>query len=111
MSPLFRIGTRGSALALAQARQIQSLLESKAPTLRTRLVIIKTIGDFDLPISQKDPQKYGSGENEIVFFTNGSRQAAMKQLQRMMDKAVIKMEYERALELKEQIRKLKSELA
>jgi len=73
--------------------------------------IIKEIGDFDLPVSQKGIQKYGSGDNEIIFFTNGSRQNAMKQLQKMMDKAVMKMEYERALELKEQIRKLKSELA
>ncbi len=74
--------------------------------------IIKDIGDFSLPISPKELQKtYGTGDNEIILFTNGSRQNAMKQLQKMMDKAVIKMEYERALELKEQIRKLKSELA
>ncbi len=73
--------------------------------------IIKKIGDFSLPVSQKEIQKYGSGDNEIVFFTNGSRQNAMKQLQKMMDKAIRKMDYETALGLKEQIRRLKSESA
>jgi len=75
----------------------------------TPKTIIKEIGDFDLPISQKKIQKYGDGNNEIVFFTNGSRQNAMKQLQKLMDKAIRKMDYETALGLKEQIRKLKSE--
>lgn len=73
--------------------------------------IIKKIGDFSLPVSQKEIQKYGSGDNEIVFFTNGSRQNAMKQLQKMMDKAIRKMDYETALGLKEQIRKIKNESA
>lgn len=77
----------------------------------TPQTIIKKIGNFDLPINQKEIQKYGDGNNEIVFFTNGSRQNAMKQLQKLMDSAIRKMDYERALELKEQIRKLKSESA
>ena len=77
----------------------------------TPRTIIKEIGNFDLPISQKEIQKYGNGDNEIIFFTNGSRQNAMKQLQKMMDKAIRKMDYETALGLKEQIRKLKSESA
>jgi len=77
----------------------------------TPKTIIKEIGNFDLPISQKEIQKYGDGNNEIVFFTNGSRQNAMKQLQKLMDKAIKKMDYETALGLKEQIRKLKSESA
>jgi len=75
----------------------------------TPQTIIKTIGDFDLPISQKEIKKYGGGDNEIIFFTNGSRQNAMKQLQKLMDKAIRKMDYETALGLKEQIKKLKSE--
>jgi len=75
----------------------------------TPQTIIKEIGNFDLPISQKEIQKYGDGNNEIIFFTNGSRQNAMKQLQKLMDKAIRKMDYETALGLKEQIRKLKSE--
>ncbi len=77
----------------------------------TPKTIIKDIGNFDLPINQKGEQKYGDGNNEVMFFTNGSRQNAMKQLQRLMDKAIRKMDYETALELKEQIRKLKNELA
>src|SRR3989338_2326553 len=77
----------------------------------TPQTIIKEIGNFDLPISQKEIQKYGEGNNEIIFFTNGSRQNAMKQLQKLMDKAIRKMDYETALGLKEQIRKLKNESA
>ena len=77
----------------------------------TPRTIIKEIGNFDLPINQKEIQKYGDGNNEIIFFTNGSRQNAMKQLQKMMDRAIRKMDYETALGLKEQIRKLKSESA
>ena len=73
--------------------------------------IIKEIGNFDLPISKKEIQKYGEGSNEIIFFTNGSRQNAIKQLQKLMDKAIRKMDYETALGLKEQIKKLKSESA
>jgi len=76
----------------------------------TPKTIIKEIGNFDLPISKKEIQKYGDGGNEIVFFTNGSRQNAMKQLQKLMDKAIRKMDYETALGLKEQIKKLKSEV-
>ncbi|OGM99231.1 MAG: excinuclease ABC subunit B [Candidatus Yanofskybacteria bacterium RIFCSPLOWO2_01_FULL_41_34] len=76
----------------------------------TPQTIIKEIGNFDLPISQKEIQKYGEGNNEIIFFTNGSRQNAMKQLQKLMDKAIRKMDYETALGLKEQIRKLKGEV-
>ncbi len=77
----------------------------------TPQTIIKSIGNFDLPINQKEVQKYGEGNNEIIFFTNGSRQNALKQLQRLMDKAIRKMDYETALGLKEQIRKIKSESA
>ena len=75
----------------------------------TPTTIIKEIGNFDLPISQKEIQKYGDGNNEIIFFTNGSRQNAMKQLQKLMDRAIRKMDYETALGLKEQIRKIKEE--
>lgn len=77
----------------------------------TPTTIIKEIGNFDLPISRnKDPQKYGSGDTEIIFFGNGSRTKALTQLKKMMEKAIRKMEYEKALEIREQIRKLKGEL-
>ncbi len=45
-SPL-RIGTRGSALALWQARTVQGLLQDQAPDARTELEIIKPEGDID----------------------------------------------------------------
>lgn len=41
------IATRGSELAIAQARLVASLLESTHPGLRTRLVEISTTGDED----------------------------------------------------------------
>jgi len=51
--PVLRIGTRGSALALAQARWTQQQLEHHSPGLRTELVIITTSGDrfVDRPLS------------------------------------------------------------
>lgn len=40
-----RIGTRGSALALAQARWVESRLRALRPGLETELAVIKTAGD------------------------------------------------------------------
>ena len=40
-----RIGTRGSALALAQARDVMRRLKKKNPNVKFRLVKIKTLGD------------------------------------------------------------------
>lgn len=42
---LVRIGTRGSRLALAQAKSVATLLRSKNKDLQTRIVVIKTLGD------------------------------------------------------------------
>jgi hydroxymethylbilane synthase len=49
-----RIGTRGSALALAQARWVQGQLSARHSGLRVELVIIKTTGDKiqDIPLAQ-----------------------------------------------------------
>lgn len=76
----------------------------------TPTTIVKTVGDFDLPISNKArrEQSYGSGSTEIVFYGSGSRQKALKQLEKMMEKALRKFDYETAMNIKEQIRKLKS---
>lgn len=51
-SRILRIGTRGSALAFRQARQVQSLLEQSGA--RTELVPIRTTGDLvqDVPLSR-----------------------------------------------------------
>ena len=48
-----RAGTRGSALALQQARYVASLIESEHPSIRVELVIIKTTGDkiLDAPLA------------------------------------------------------------
>jgi len=42
-----KIGTRGSELALFQARAVQKMLREKQPNLETELVIIKTQGEKD----------------------------------------------------------------
>jgi len=49
-----RIGTRGSALALAQTRGIETQLQALHPGVTTELVIIKTTGDKlkDVPLAQ-----------------------------------------------------------
>ena len=49
-----RIGTRGSALALVQARWVQAQLQARYPDCPVELVIIKTTGDKlkDVPLAQ-----------------------------------------------------------
>lgn len=75
----------------------------------TPTTIQRAIGGFELPSGKKAEQHYGSGESEIVFYGNGSRQKAVKQLQRMLDMAIRKFNYEQAAMIKDQIRKLKSQ--
>src|ERR1700731_532665 len=48
-----RIGTRRSALALAQAREVASLLEAVAPDAPIELVAITTAGDRSAPAGDK----------------------------------------------------------
>ncbi len=54
MSKSFRIGTRGSKLALWQANHVASLLADKFPDVQTTIEIIKTTGDaiLDAPLSE-----------------------------------------------------------
>ena len=54
MPKTLRIGTRGSLLALAQARWVEAYLLGSHPDLGTELVIIKTTGDKlkDVPLAQ-----------------------------------------------------------
>jgi hydroxymethylbilane synthase len=49
-----RIGTRGSALALAQSRWVESQIKTRYPEVTTELVIIKTTGDKlkDVPLAK-----------------------------------------------------------
>jgi hydroxymethylbilane synthase len=53
-SSTIRIGTRGSALALAQARWVAAQIAGRYPACRVDLVIIKTTGDriTDVPLAQ-----------------------------------------------------------
>jgi excinuclease ABC subunit B len=73
--------------------------------------IIKEIGGFDLPISRAASLKMDNptkDENdEIVFYGSVSKQKVLKHLEKLMDKAMRHFDYERAMEIKEQIRKLK----
>ncbi len=54
MATEIKIGTRGSALALTQARWVQAQLAAHHPDCRVALVIIKTTGDkiLDVPLAQ-----------------------------------------------------------
>lgn len=54
MPRTIRIGTRGSALALAQTRWVEAQLHARHPGLATELVTIKTSGDKlkDVPLAQ-----------------------------------------------------------
>ena len=77
----------------------------------TPRTIIKEIGDFDLPVSTGGlvkNKKWGQGEDQIVVYGNTSRSNAIKQLQKLMEKSMRKFDYEHAMELREQIKKLKS---
>lgn len=47
MADLFRIGSRGSPLALTQANLVRTALETQFPDLRCEIVVIKTTGDKD----------------------------------------------------------------
>ncbi|MEJ2659537.1 MAG: hydroxymethylbilane synthase [Desulfobacteraceae bacterium] len=54
MKNLLRIGTRGSQLALWQARWVQQAIERQWPETKTELTIIKTTGDkiTDVPLAK-----------------------------------------------------------
>ncbi|MBX4190257.1 excinuclease ABC subunit UvrB [Candidatus Parcubacteria bacterium] len=86
-------------------RQTQEIYNKKHGI--TPKTIQKDIGDFSLPSSRKAAQHYGAPGAEIVFFGNGSKQKAVKELEKMMEKAIRKFDYERAMVIKEQIRKMK----
>ncbi|MBI3274308.1 MAG: excinuclease ABC subunit UvrB [Candidatus Colwellbacteria bacterium] len=79
----------------------------------TPKTIQKEIDSFDLPVAKNSLKRYGNDlpQNEagdIIFFSNISKQNAVKQLTKLMEKAIRKFEYEKALVYKDQIRKLKN---
>ena len=68
----FRIGTRGSKLALYQANKVKSELESRFPDLEVELVIIKTKGDkiLDVSLSKIGDKGLFTKELEIALLNN-----------------------------------------
>jgi len=80
----------------------------------TPKTIKKSIGDFDLPISNNGltkTRRWGREEDDTVYvFGNGSKNKIIGQLTKMMERAARKMEYDKALSLREQIRKIKNEI-
>jgi len=83
----------------------------------TPTTIQKEIGNFDLPLGSAALKKYALRDDsfekngEAIFFTSASKQRAVKELTKLMERAIRKFEYEKALVFKEQIRKLKSSIA
>jgi len=84
--------------------------------------IQKAIGASDLPVSNNGStslttggfsktRRYGNEEedSELIIFGNSSKGKIVAQLTKMMERAAKKMEYDKALTLREQIRKIKSD--
>ena len=73
--------------------------------------IKKSIGGFDLPISNNGltkTRRWGQEEDTIYVFGSGNKNKIVAQLTKMMEQAAKKTEYDKALALREQIRKIKS---
>lgn len=80
------------------------------------VTIQKETSDFNMPITSSSLKKYSlkygneinGNSDDIVLFGNTNKQRAVKELTKLMEKAIRKFEYEKALTYKEQIRKLKN---
>ena len=68
----FRLGTRGSLLALTQSRQIADALEKLHPNLQIELIIIKTTGDIitDKPLHEAGGKGLFTKELELALINN-----------------------------------------
>ncbi len=78
----------------------------------TPVSIKRSIGDFDLPVSRTPAHKeaqsdYSSDLPRVVSISGISR--LINQLTKMMEKATRKLDYDRALSIREQIQKLKQQ--
>jgi len=91
-------------------RKTQEIYNTENSIIPT--TIIKEIGSFDLPISRNAANNLGNDNHDngqdIIFYGNADKQKILKQLERMMEKAIRKFEYELAASIKDQIRKLKA---
>lgn len=82
----------------------------------TPRTIQKSMDSFDLPVANNVSERYGwknshdqdGSQGNIIFFGNANKNRAIKELTRLMERAVRKFEYEKAMVYKEQIRKLKN---
>jgi len=77
----------------------------------TPVSIQKSISEFDLPVSRTAKNEYIMDENllsaKTLSFSDSRKRMAVKQLEKMMQKAVKQLDYEKALIYREQIRQLK----
>ena len=85
--------------------------------------IQKAIGGSDLPVSDNGStslttggfsktKRYGNQEedSELIIFGNSSKGKIVRELTKIMERAAKKMDYDKALALREQIRKIKSDV-
>jgi len=73
--------------------------------------IKKSIDSFDLPVSTGGidrTKRFGHGDGKVYVFGNSSKNQIVGQLTKMMNRAARKMEYNKAMMLREQIRNIKS---
>jgi excinuclease ABC subunit B len=74
----------------------------------TPITIIKDLSSFDLPISQNAAKEEARKEREHdVVFTSAGKNRQIAMLQKMMERAVRKLDYDQAILLRDQIQKLK----
>ena len=89
-----------------QRRRVKQTAHNKKHGI-TPTNIVRPTGGFEMATGRKPEQHYGEGDNEIIFYGNGTKQKAPKQLQHMLDTAINKFNYEQAIGIKEQMRKLR----
>ncbi|MEK7645894.1 MAG: excinuclease ABC subunit UvrB [Patescibacteria group bacterium] len=89
-----------------QRRRVKQTAHNKKHGI-TPTSIVRPTGGFEMATGRKPEQHYGEGDNEIIFYGNGTKQKAPKQLQHMLDTAINKFNYEQAIGIKEQMRKLR----
>jgi excinuclease ABC subunit B len=98
-----------ASIGETQRRRVKQTAHNKKHGI-TPTSIARSTGGFEMATGRKPEQHYGEGENEIIYYGNGTKQKALKQLQRMLDSAIRKFNYEQAIGIKEQIRKLRESL-
>jgi hydroxymethylbilane synthase len=77
MKGVIRIGSRESALAIAQTRIVMDIIARSHPELKLELVSMKTLGDLkpDLPLESANKE---TGESGKAFFTGALEEALAK---------------------------------